>query len=101
MREKSVSAKVDVSDEHVVRLELPKVKVNTTTVEAVGSERMEKAAQAIMKKLGVVAKANRYEAVMIIAMMKMFAENVLDADQAEIDRTMIAIGLGAIDKPVN
>lgn len=94
MREKNVSAK------GAVRLELPQVKV-ATVVEVTGSEQMEKSAQAVMKKLAIAASHSRYDALMIVAMAKMFAANVLDADQAEIDRTILAIRQGATDKPVN
>lgn len=106
MREKNVSAKrvSTAADEYTMRVELTAAKVNTTTVVAAGSERLEKIANAVTKLLARAAKYSRYEAIVICAVAKMFAENTLNADQAEIDRTVLMITQGARardNKPVN
>jgi len=109
MREKNVSAKrvsTADDDEYTMRVELTAAKVNTTIVVAAGSERLEKIANAVTKLLARAAKFSRYEAIVICAVAKMFAENTLNADQAEIDRTILMITRGArasasSDKPVN
>jgi hypothetical protein len=106
MREKNVSAKrvpaSRAADEYTMRVELA-AKVNTTMVVAAGSERMEKIANSVTKLLARAAKYSRYEAIMVCAVVKMFAENVLQADQAEIDRTILMIKQGTSTrvKPVN